>query len=429
MGRWGEIKDPVHGYIGVTEAERAVVDTPQMQRLRRIRQLSAAYLTYPGAEHTRFHHSLGVMHVSGKIAERLMDRGLIVEEEAQKLRIGGLLHDIGHGPFSHLFEEVLEKRDITHEEMGSRIIRETEVADALRGHGLDPAEMSLLAVGGLESEKPYLNQVIAGQFSADVMDYLPRDSYFTGVEYGRVDTNRLIDSMDLLGDGLAMEDTALYALEAFVIARYEMFKAVYFHRTVRAAEVMLVRAMQMADEELGFTHFETPEEYHRLDDYYVLSQLMTLKPSKRKQSKGAYELAKMYMDRRLLKCAFEKVIHRRDGFDVNVMLRGDVRSTLEEEVAEEAGVDRSFVAIDVSTAPSVPYYAAQGHPQDIPVFHRNPDGSKTPLSFSELSPLGGILIGYLDILRVYAKLEDLGAVREAAQRRFGKEASATRVSY
>jgi len=429
MGRWGEIKDPVHGYIGVTEAERAVVDTPQMQRLRRIRQLSAAYLTYPGAEHTRFPHSLGVMYVAGKIAERLMDRGLIVEEEAQKLRIGGLLHDIGHGPFSHLFEEILEKRDITHEEMGSRIIRETEVAEALRGHGLDPAEMSLLAVGGLESEKPYLNQVIAGQFSADVMDYLPRDSYFTGVEYGRVDTNRLIDSMDLLGDGLAMEDTALYALEAFVIARYEMFKAVYFHRTVRAAEVMLVRAMQMADEELGFTRFETPEEYHRLDDYWVLSQLMTLKPSKRKQSRGAYELAKMYTDRRLLKCAFEKVIHRREGFDVSVMLRGDVRSTLEEEVAEEAGVDRSFVAIDVSTAPSVPYYAAQGQPQDIPVFHRNPDGSKTPLSFSELSPLGGTLIGYLDILRVYAKPEDLRTVREAAQRRFGKEASATRVSY
>ena len=113
MQRW-EIKDPVHGYIEVTPTERAIIDTPQFQRLRRVKQLSAAHLTYPGAEHTRFQHSLGVMHLSGEIARRLQDVELIDQEDASKIRIAGLLHDIGHGPFSHLFEEVLEKRDMNH---------------------------------------------------------------------------------------------------------------------------------------------------------------------------------------------------------------------------------------------------------------------------------------------------------------------------
>jgi len=428
MTRWGEIKDPVHGYITVSEAERSVLDTPQMQRLRRIRQLSAAYQAYPGAEHTRFHHSLGVMHVAGGIAARLRDLGLLDELEAEKLRVAALLHDIGHGPFSHSFEEVLERRQLTHEEMGARIVRETEVADALNEHGFDPEEISRLAVGVLDNGKQFMNQVIAGQFSADVMDYLVRDSYFTGVEYGKVDIDRLVQSMDLLVGNLAMNDTALYVLEAFIIARYEMFKAVYFHRTVRAGEVMLVRAMMLADEKLGFTSFKTPEDYHRLDDAYVLSQLASLKGSRDKASRTAYELGRRFVDRRLLKCAYERLMHSRDRFNVNVMTAG-VREGLEEEIAAEAGVDRDFVFIDVSSAPSVPYYSRHNQPQDMPLFHRNPDGSKTPRLLSELSPLGGALIGYLDIMRVYAKQTDLDAVRRAAEEKFGKETAATKVSY
>lgn len=424
--RWGEIKDPVHGYIQVSDAERAVLDTPPMQRLRRIRQLAAAYLTYPGAEHTRFHHSLGVMHVAGRIADRLQGLGLIDGGEGQRLRLAGLLHDIGHGPFSHLFEEVMEGRGLTHEDMSRRIIRESEVANALVEHGFDSEELSDLAVGRLDG-KPFLNQVVAGQFSADNMDYLMRDSYFTGVEYGRVDINRLINSLDLLDGGLAMDTTALYALEAFVIARYEMFKAVYFHRTVRAAAVMLVRAMEYADERLGFTSFESVGDYLRLDDAHVLVRLETLRGARDGPSRTAYELWRMFRDRRLLKCAYERVVHRRDPFIVNLLTHGDIRAGLEEEIAERAGVDRSFVAIDVSTASSVPYYAAEGGPADIPVFSRGPDGSRTRRSFSELSPLVGPLIGYLDIVRVYAKAQDRKAVREAAQRAFGKETTATKI--
>jgi hypothetical protein len=427
--RWGEIKDPIHGYIRVSEVERAIIDTHPVQRLRGIKQLSAAHLTYPSAEHTRFQHSLGVMHVAGRIADQLHGLGLIDEGEAQTIRIAGLLHDVGHGPFSHLFEEVMERRGLTHEDIGVRVVRESQVADALEEHGLDAKEIADLAVGRLEGGEPFINQVVAGQFSADNMDYLVRDSYFTGVEYGRVDINRLIDSIDVMNGGLAMDTTALYALEAFVIARYEMFKAVYFHRTVRAAAVMLVRAMEYADDRLGFTHFGTVEEYLRLDDSNVLAQIEALKGERDRRSRTAYELGRMFRERRLLKCAYERVVHRRDPFFTNILTHGDVRYSLEEDIAKHAEVDTSFVAIDVSTAASVPYYSAQKRPSDIPVFSRDHDGSKIPQIFSELSPLVGSLIGYLDIVRIYAKQEDLRPVQEAAERIFGKEAAATKVSY
>jgi HD superfamily phosphohydrolase len=428
MQRW-EIKDPVHGYIELTPTERSIIDTPQFQRLRRLKQLSVAHLTYPGAEHTRFHHSLGVMHIAGEIAQRLEDVDLIDEEEHKKIRIAGILHDIGHGPFSHLFEEVLKKRNLNHEQITTRIIKETEIGDVLGSAGIDSEEMSTLAIGHLDYSKPYINNIIAGQFSADVMDYLPRDSYFSGVEYGKIDIDRLVRSISVVNDILAVKDTALYVLEAMVIARYEMFKAVYFHRSVRAAETMLVRAMELAEEELDITGFKTMEEYHQLDDYSIIHILNTLKDSRSKDSQTAYELTQRFVNRRLLKCAYETVVHRKDRFTVNMMLMGNIRDSLEKDIASETGVDPNTVIIDVSTAPSVPYAAAQQHPQDISLYHEDREGNKTPVSFSQVSPLGGSLVGYLDIMRLYTRPEDLESVRKAAESKFGQESSTTQISF
>ncbi len=424
MQRW-EIKDPIHGYVELTPTERSIIDTPQFQRLRRIRQLSAAHLTYPGAEHTRFHHSLGVMHIAGQIAQRLADVELVDEHEISMIRVAGLLHDIGHGPFSHLFEEVLEKRKLNHEEITTRIVKETQVGDALKENGFNPKPMSDLSVGHLDYPKPYINNIIAGQFSADVLDYLPRDSHFSGVEYGKVDADRLVRSINVVEDTLAVKDTALYVLEEMVIARYMMFKAVYFHRSVRSAEVMLVRAMELADEELDLTGFKTMDEYHQLDDNSLIHQLNTLKDSKSRDSRTAYELAKGYQNRKLLKCPYETVMHRKDRFTSNMMHMSKVRENLVEDIASEAGVDQNTVIIDVSTAPSVPYAAAQQKPQDIPLYHQDREGKKRRVSFSEMSPLGGSLVGYLDILRLYTRPKDLEPVRKAAMKRLGTEFPST----
>jgi hypothetical protein len=412
--KWGEVKDPIHGYIELSEAERAVLDTSPMQRLRRIRQLAAAHLTYPGAEHSRFQHSLGVMHLSGLFGERLMDLGLI--DEADLLRLAGLLHDVGHGPFSHLFEEILERRGISHEEMGRRIVRETIIADILGNHGFDPMEISDLSVGRLFG-RGFLNQVVAGQFGADTLDYLVRDSYYTGVEYGRVDVRRLIDSVDVLDDVLSMDTTALYALEALFIARYEMFKAVYFHRTVRAASVMLIRAMEIADEALGLTEFSSLRGYLRLDDETVLSMLLNLEGDERLET--AKRLASMVRERRLLKCAYERLLH---GEELKPFrLRGEEREKLEAELAERAGADERLLYVDISTAPSVPYNPGGRKPEEISLFVTEPDGSKRIVNFSDVSPLASVLLGYINILRVYCRAEDLKQVRKEARRLFEAE--------
>ena len=302
-----EISDPIHGYVYLSEVERDIIDTHVFQRLRRIRQLAGAHLTYPGAQHSRFEHSLGTMHLAGRAGHVLNDKGYINEDQIQTLRIAALLHDIGHGPFSHLFEEVMaEHSNVTHEDIGRKIIQQTEIKDILGKHGFNAKSISMLSFG--ESKISFLNEIIAGGLSADVMDYLLRDSYFTGAEYGKIDAERLISSFEVHNKRLALDKAALYSFESLMISRYEMFKAVYFHKTVRSAEVMLLRSMLLADKELKLTN-SSLANYLELTDDVTMVKLASLSP-RNDDLKLAAKLAADYRDRRLLKCVFEKILHK-----------------------------------------------------------------------------------------------------------------------
>ena len=179
-----EIRDPIHGYIYATEFERKIIDTAAFQRLRRIRQLAGCHLVYPGGQHSRFEHVIGCMYLAGRVGDVLSSKGIgFGEDDAQRLRIAAVLHDVGHGPFSHMFEEVMaDKTEFTHEDMTQRIIRETEIGDILEKYGYSKKGISELAIGKSSQEKRYMNDVIGGGLSVDIMDYLLRDSYFTGVE-------------------------------------------------------------------------------------------------------------------------------------------------------------------------------------------------------------------------------------------------------
>src|SRR5918993_444167 len=206
----GEITDPIHKYIRFTEVEKELIDTEVFQRLRKIRQLAGAHLVYPSAQHTRFEHSIGAMHLVGLAAQTLLDKGYILcKEDVESLRIAALLHDIGHGPFSHLFEEVLvqnkSKKKINHEIIGKKIIKETIIIDILGQYGYNPDYICQLSFG--ESQNMFYNEMIAGSLSADIMDYLPRDSFFTGAEYGKIDYYRLISSLkgNKFASGLALD--------------------------------------------------------------------------------------------------------------------------------------------------------------------------------------------------------------------------------
>jgi len=423
-----EIRDPVHGYIKITEAERDVIDTPFVQRLRRIHQLAGAYLVYPGAVHTRFDHVTGAMHVAGEIAEALSLWIDLTPDSIQEIRLAALLHDVGHGPFSHTFEEVLaEKTPTTHEDITQRIIAKTSIRDVLNSHGFSPKKMSAFAVGKHSTKPPFMNEIIAGGLSADIMDYLLRDSYFTGVEYGKVDVQRVIDSLRVADRHLALDNAALYAFEALLLARYEMFKAVYFHRTVRAAELMLVNSMKLAEEALHLTDLSDIDDYLEMTDERVLHDLVTLEPASPDQ-KEARQLALAFRDRRLVKCVFEQLVQRRDRVVEQLFERSRMRDQVLLEIAEKAKVDRRRIYLDVPTTPSVPYTSARQALTSIKVVYgEGKSSSHRSVPLSEL-PLVGSIAGFMDILRIYTTAEHRTAVERATSHLFSDGGYMTKIS-
>ena len=414
------VRDPVQGYIGLTDIEKRVIDTLPVQRLRGIKQLSIGSIAYPGGDHTRFAHSLGVMHIAGQIVERLRASVTISDDEWQAVRLAGLLHDIGHGPFSHSSEEILVKyRGLNHEQLGKEVVEKSELADVLKGCGFEPREIIDLTFGTEVKGKRYLHQITASQVDADKLDFLVRDSYYTGVEYGRIDISRLVQAMDVVGDEIAIDLKALYALEAFMIARYEMFLAVYYHRSVRAAEIMLHKAMDYTHDIIGLTTFKNIDEFLRMDDAYVLTKLRELDPDAvDPEKRGLVEKAKNLMarlDRRdLLKAVYQRDVHIRDPYVAKLLSDEAVRHQKEKEIAEKSGVDSEFIVVDVPTLDSIPYYPREIDPMEVPVFKVGSDGKKERVALSSYSRLINVLKGYIDIIRVYTLPEYRKQVEEAA---------------
>ncbi len=246
------IFDPVHHFIELDDAEVGLLDTAPMQRLRRLRQLGLAYLAFPAAEHSRFTHALGALAVGDRILWSLREHraDLFASESdfaAQRrlLRASLLLHDVGHGPFSHACEAVLGVR---HEARTTAILESGEVRAALERIGVDGAEVAALVTGASEPRSPILKELVSGpNLDADRMDYLLRDAYFTGVTTGRFDADQLIGALRGIDYGggrrLGVDGRGVVALESFVLARYMMFATVYFHHTTRSFERVLQEAL------------------------------------------------------------------------------------------------------------------------------------------------------------------------------------------
>jgi HD superfamily phosphohydrolase len=246
------IFDPIHHFIELDEAEVALLNTAPMQRLRRLRQLGLAYLAFPAAEHSRFSHALGALAVGDRVLEALRRHdpdyfasSADFEKQRRLLRTSLLLHDIGHGPFSHACEAVL---GTNHEARTQAILRLPEMTAALDRVGVPAADV-LDLVTGAATPYPVLRELVSGpNLDADRMDYLLRDGYFTGVASGRYDIEQLIASLRVFDVGgaaaLGVERRGLVALESFVLARYMMFSTVYFHHTTRQFERILQRALR-----------------------------------------------------------------------------------------------------------------------------------------------------------------------------------------
>ncbi len=422
---WGEIKDPVHGYVYITELEKEIIDSFPVQRLRRLRQLAGAEYVYPGANHTRFEHSVGVMYLAGKVVENPNIGQKINEDEAEMVRIAALLHDVGHGPFSHVFEYLLDRElgGKTHEDMTRWIIATSELKDILNKAGYDPEEIGRLATNALEKpSKAFLGQIISSAVDVDKLDFVVRDTHHTGAEYGFVDVFRLIHAFDVLNGELAVDLGALSALESFIIARIESFKSIYFHRVGRAAQIMLAMAMERANEELGLTSFKAPEEYLAMDDYTVWTMLKNCEKSR--------EIIESLERRKMLKCAYERTFYQKDAVISNIFSKEAHRKELREDIAKKAGVDTVAVIIDVPTVPSVPYHhSVLMEPMEIPTFYKTWEGNKIPQRLSEISKIFEVLKGFINILRVYTYEENREKVGEAAVKILGGIPTSAKVSY
>lgn len=234
------LNDPIHGFITVPHPLLLrLIDHPWFQRLRYIKQLGLSHLVYPGALHTRFHHALGAMHLMGLAIASLRSKGhAVTGEEELGAHAAILLHDIGHGPFSHALEHSIVD-GIGHEDVGALVM---EQLDAELGGALRTG----IAIFRDQYPKRFLHQLVSGQLDVDRMDYLNRDSFYTGVSEGVIGGDRIIKMLQVVDDRLVVEEKAIYSIEKFIVARRLMYWQVYLHKTVVACEQMLVQALRRA---------------------------------------------------------------------------------------------------------------------------------------------------------------------------------------
>ncbi|HVZ98306.1 MAG TPA: HD domain-containing protein [Chitinophagaceae bacterium] len=275
------INDPVYGFITIDDALiYAVISHPCFQRLRRIHQMAMASLVYPGAVHTRLHHALGAYHLMSDALNVLKEKGTSVsKEEEQAAKVAILLHDIGHGPYSHALEKALI-RNISHEKLSILLMQKLnkEFSGSLQ-----------MAIDIFTNKYPkkFLHQLVSGQLDVDRMDYLNRDSFFTGVSEGVIGYDRIIKMLTVYRDELMVEEKGIYSIEKFLVARRLMYWQVYLHKTVLCAEKMLVNIIRRAKEiqavstspdlnifltrEFDIKNMEAYlDDFCRLDDYDVL---------------------------------------------------------------------------------------------------------------------------------------------------------------
>lgn len=318
------INDPVHGFITIDHPLIfQVVSHPFYQRLRRIHQMAFAHLVYPGAVHSRLHHSLGAYHLMCQALQELKGKGIeISAEEETGAKIAILLHDIGHGPFSHALENVLI-RNVHHEAISILIMKVLNLE--FKG-ALDIA----IDIFTNNYHKPFLHQLVSGQLDVDRMDYLSRDSFFTGVSEGVIGYDRIIKMLTVHNGDLVVEEKAIYSIEKFLVSRRLMYWQVYLHKTVISAEKMLVRIIERAQELLAkgealssssfmldyflqnsqLTSIDNQlDQFCQLDDYDVLS---AIKNWIYHPDKILSRLCRMLIERRLLKVKLQAASFDRD---------------------------------------------------------------------------------------------------------------------
>ena len=314
------IRDSIHGNLPLDPFEIEVLDYPQLQRLRRVKQLGFISLIYPGANHSRFEHSIGTMHLASKLADQLE----LSKEDKDLVRIAGLLHDAGHGPFSHVSEAVL---GVNHEEITAFVIEKTSIHDKL-SEKFDTKEIIDIING-----EGKLGPIISGDLDMDRMDYLIRDSHYTGVAYGVIDTERIISNLKLERE-LILDIKGVQAAESALTARYLMYPSVYQHHTTRIINAMFRRCLR----DLINQDNLDPKDMYKYDDSDMISMC--------RHSEGlSREMMEKIDNRNLLKRA--KVLPANLFEEPEKIFKIEKEDLLkaEEEISEDFNLNRDYYII------------------------------------------------------------------------------------
>lgn len=353
------IKDPIHGYIEIDDLAIAVIDTVEMQRLRRIRQLGFSYLVYPGANHTRFEHSLGVYH----LICLLLDRLEVAKEEEQELIVASLIHDIGHGPYSHVTEPVIKKiTGNSHEDIEDIIFKQEVDVEAKVEVDVESAKTIVEVLDELSLDKQRivryikgermaeyvggerdLSKVLNGEIDVDKMDYLVRDSYYTGVAYGVVDNIRIIQGLDFVNGKVVITEKGILPAEYLLFSRFLMYPTVYKHHTSRIAQLMFSKALEY------FIESKSESEDHNIRQYALALRKMDdseINVALRNAEGYPEEMVELINKRQLFKRAVYKGINELNE-DVAAQLSEEKRrKEIEVEISKRAGVDEKYVILD-----------------------------------------------------------------------------------
>ena len=321
------VRDSIHDYIDLDGLESSLVDTEPYQRLRWIKQLGSANLVYPGANHTRLEHSIGVSHLSKQMA---IQSG-VPNDEIHLISIAGLLHDLGHSPYSHLADELPFGKD--HVEVTQDIINDSQISDIFHKQGIDTNEICNLIKGNHK-----YGSLISGDIDGDRLDYLIRDSHYTGVKTG-VDAGRLITKMSFSNNELVIGESGLPVVETFLTSRSIMFPTVYFHPFSRGAELMLARATKSAINADNFSY----EEFVSYTDHKFLSELNLAGGLSEK-------LVNNFEKRHIIKRA---VSITKDKTEEMGITKSDIE-TLEASIASKLDINSSEIFMDLPPLKVVP---------------------------------------------------------------------------
>ena len=364
------IRDPIHGNIKCQGIFFDLIEAPEIQRLYDVKQLGFAHLVYPGAHHTRLEHSLGTYHLAAFVANKLK----LNVEEKKIISCAALLHDIGHGPFSHTLESILrdilkiDHIDLTEklilgkysifDEYEKKIVDSNSVYEILKKYDIDNRLISNIIKGKLK-DKYYLSQILNSAIDVDQLDYLMRDAYYTGVAYGMIDFERFLQTLILFDNKIALEKKGVGVVENILMARALMYSSVYFHKTVRIAELMLSKAIDIIPK-------KDPLVFFKMTDSEIINEL---------KKKGPYqkEIATRLKFRKLFKQAFSisgKGLDASYSSEIKKLEDAEYRRQKEEHIEDKLKIPKGHIIIDI---PSKELHQAEPRIDliDIPIIDKN----------------------------------------------------------